>query len=101
LRSEGVPFNSYTCNDAAREGHLDVLKYLKSEGEEFDEETCYAATSREKYATTKGQKLKVLQWLVGEGCEWNVKWCYECAKAIDPDSDICKWIYLIDKFLPS
>ena len=79
-----MSFDSYTCEGAARGGHIHVLKYLKSEGVPFDEEICWDAAW--------GGHLAVLKWLVDEGCPWNIKECYECAKSKDPNSDMCKWI---------
>ena len=52
----------YLCEDAARGGHLEVLKWARENGCPWDEHTCtYAA---------EGGHLDVLQWALENGCPW-------------------------------
>jgi hypothetical protein len=46
-------------------GHLDVLRWARANGCEWDEGTCYAAAG--------GGHLAVLQWARANGCPWG-KW---------------------------
>ena len=46
LRSEGCPWNWWTCWAAAKGGHLEVLKWLRSEGCPWDEDKCEAAVKK-------------------------------------------------------
>ena len=69
LKSERVIFGSETCCGAAMEGHIKLLKYLKSEGVAFDSESC-------KSAAMEGH-FEVLKWLRSKemNCPWNVQEC--------------------------
>jgi hypothetical protein len=69
-----MSFDSRTCYDAALEGHLKVLKYLKSEGVPFDEDTCNWAA--------EGGYLIVLQWLRSDevDCPWDIERCLSEAR---------------------
>ena len=51
------------CEDAARGGHLEVLKLARENGCPWDEETCADAA--------EGGHLEVLQWARENGCPWN------------------------------
>ena len=61
-----------TCAFAAFGGHLDVLKWLRSEGCPWDEYTCH-------WAAEKGH-LKCLQWAQSEGCLWSDFTCQLAAQ---------------------
>ena len=43
LRSEGCPWNTYTCTAAAHNGQLECLKYAHAKGCRWDKYTCEAA----------------------------------------------------------
>ena len=56
-RSQGCPWNTHTCMEAAGGGHLEVLKWARSQGCPWDNNTCsYAAI---------GGHLEVLKWARG------------------------------------
>ena len=52
-----------TCVEAARDGNLAVLMYLRTKGCPWDAETCHAAA--------EGGHLQVLLWAALRGCPWN------------------------------
>merc|ERR1712232_289168 len=65
-------WNSFTCQYAARWGHLHVLQWLYNEENcEWDECISLAAAS--------GGHLEVLQWLRANGCPWNRDVCLAVA----------------------
>ena len=55
-----------TCSNAAKGGHLDVLKWLRSQDPPcpWNKETC-------RYAALSGH-LDVLKWLIDNGCPYDV-----------------------------
>ncbi len=67
-RSQGCPWNETDiCCLAARGGHLDVLQWARSQGCPLSVHTCaYAA---------EGGHLEVLQWLRSQGCPWDEWTC--------------------------
>ena len=85
LKSEGVAFDSWICSEAAEGGHIDVLKYLKSEGMSFDSKTCLLAAF--------GGRLEVLKWLRSEegNCPWNIKECLHVANS-ENHKETVTWI---------
>merc|ERR1711934_1185224 len=64
LRSEGCPWNVGACNSAAGEGHLECLKWLRSEGCPWDARACAGAAL--------DGHLDVLQWAIDNGCPYVV-----------------------------
>jgi hypothetical protein len=81
-----------TCEGAAKGGHLDVLKWARANGCEWDEDTCVEAV--------KGGHLEVLQWARENGCEWSERTCEEAAwgkellggHAWGPRLDVLQWL---------
>ena len=63
--------SSSICTAAARGGHLETLKWLRSNGCEWKEETCSSAA-------LEGH-LEVLKWARANGCEWNEATCSSAA----------------------
>ena len=59
--------DAQTSEWAAMRGHLEVLKWLRSEGCPWDEGACLCAAA--------GGHLEVLKWLRSEGCPWNELLC--------------------------
>ena len=53
-------WNSSTCSSAAKNGHLDVLKWARENGCEWDSWTCSNAA--------KNGHLDVLEWVRENGC---------------------------------
>ena len=80
-RSEGCPWNSWTCTNAARNGYLDILKWARANGCPWDAWTC-------AYAANDGH-LDVLKWLRSADCPWDTK-TYAFA-AENGHLDILKW----------
>jgi hypothetical protein len=63
-----------------RSSHLDVLKWARKNGCEWDELTCQNAA--------QGGHLDVLKWARKNGCEWNIQLCIDNAH----DVVIVDWI---------
>ena len=61
-----------TCSEAARGGHLDVLKWARQAGCEWDADTCSEAA--------RGGHLDVLKWARQAGCEWDADTCSDAAR---------------------
>ena len=59
-RDRGCQWNAGTCSGAAEGGHLDVLQWARANGCEWDWETCAFAA--------EGGHLEVLQWARENGC---------------------------------
>ena len=75
LRSEGCPWDRLACWGAAQGGHLEVLKWLRKEGCPWNEEVCAGAAL--------GGQLEVLKWLRSKGCPWNdLTWVYASSSLI-------------------
>ena len=62
-REKGCPWNSLTCSRAARGGHLEVLKWARENGCSWNEETCANAV--------EDGHLEVLKWARENGCPWD------------------------------
>ena len=72
------PWDSDVCYNAAFGGHLEVLRWARSQGCPWDEDlfphqqaTCAAA---------EGGHLKVLKWLIKEGCPYDKRECRRYAE---------------------
>ena len=63
FRKKGCPWDAKTCAAAAEGGHLWILEWLRKKGCPWDEATC-------SYAAHEGH-LEVLQWARKNGCPWN------------------------------
>jgi Ankyrin repeats (3 copies) len=63
LRKNGEIFDRHTAESAAAAGHIAVLSYLRSEGCEWDDWTVADAAAN--------GHLKVVQFLHEHGCEWS------------------------------
>ncbi len=75
------PGNADTCEDAARDGHLEVLKWARQEGAPWDALTCAWAA--------KGGHLEVLKWARQEGAPWDQYTCAWAAKR--GHLEVLKW----------
>ena len=66
LRSEGCPWDKYVCRGAARGGHLEILKWLRSQDPPcpWHKIVCDIAAVR--------NHLDVLQWAIDNGCPYVV-----------------------------
>jgi hypothetical protein len=42
----GIPWDRYTCSEAARRGHFDLLKWVRAQGCPWDEKTCPSSARR-------------------------------------------------------
>jgi hypothetical protein len=62
-RANGCDWDSRTCEDAALEGHLEVLQWARANGCPWDAVTCQCAAG--------GGHLEVLQWARANGCPCN------------------------------
>ena len=71
-RQNGCPWGKGTCQAAAKGGHLEVLQWLRRNGCEWDENTCAWAAS--------AGRLETLRWARENGCPWNEKACMYAAK---------------------
>ena len=95
LRSVGFQWNERICAFAAMGGHLEELKWLRANGCPWDEETCeFAATGG------TGGHLEVLQWARANGCQWGTSTCVFAAMRGHLDvlqwarANGCPWISL-------
>ena len=70
-----------TCSAAAREGHLDILKWARDHGCDWDSETCWFAA--------QGGHLDVLKWAREHGCDCNLLECREKANFNDHKHILC------------
>ena len=52
---------------ACKGGHLEIMKWLRSEGCGWDWKECAHAAA--------GGHMEALKWLRGEGCPWNERTC--------------------------
>mmetsp|Transcript_49537 Transcript_49537/g.96910 ORF Transcript_49537/g.96910 Transcript_49537/m.96910 type:complete len:198 (-) Transcript_49537:40-633(-) len=78
LKKEGCVWNEWACNTAAHGGHLEVLQWLREEGCPWGWRTCmYAARSR---------NVGMLRWALENGCPYNERH-FRC---ID-DPDFLEW----------
>ena len=59
---ERLPWDEDTCMSAAEHGHLEVLKWARSNGCPWNEKTCANAAS--------GGHLEILKWARENGCPW-------------------------------
>ena len=64
LRSQGCSLDADECSGAAEGGHLEILKWLRSEGCPWDERACTSAAIH--------GHLDVLQWAIDNGCPYEV-----------------------------
>ena len=69
------PWDKYVCHFAAQKGHLEVLRWARSQGCPWDEDV-------PRFAARNGQ-LKVLKWLINEGCPYDKRQCLEAAEYAD------------------
>jgi hypothetical protein len=70
-RSNNCHWDSWTCTIAARYGHLEVLKWARSNNCPWDKWVCASASD--------GGHLKVLQWLKSQECPWDSETCMYAA----------------------
>ena len=70
-----------TCSSAARGGYFKLLKWARTQGCDWDKQTCNAAA--------RGGHLKMLKWVKARGCEWDVGTC-SCA-ARGGHLNVLKW----------
>lgn len=71
-REEGCPWDQNTCRCAAERGHLEVLRWAKEQGCPWDKSTC-------KFAA-RGGHLALLKWAREQGCPWDERTCSSAAK---------------------
>ena len=72
LRTNGCWFGDNSCKLAAANGHLDVLKYLHENGNyEWDKEECWCAAGN--------GHIKILQYLHENKCPWDLITCMKAA----------------------
>jgi hypothetical protein len=71
-KANGCPWNEKVCSNAARGGHVDVLRWARENECPWDEWTCaYAA---------RGGHLNVLEWARDHDCPWNPSTCAYAAR---------------------
>ena len=68
IKKQGFVADKWVMAWAATSGNLELMKWLRGEGAEWDESAC-------AYAALTGH-LHVLQWLRGKGCAWNGATCH-------------------------
>ena len=78
-----IPNNKLTvlCEKIAKSGNLEVLKWARENGCEWNRSTCSNAAF--------GGHLEVLKWALSNGCEWNR---YTCSNAaLGGHLEVLKW----------
>jgi hypothetical protein len=86
--STGYDWCKIECGiSAAAAGHLQVLKWVHSKGEEAEE--CVWKTVHCS-AASGGGHLRVLKWLQSVGCEWDSSSCYLASKV--GNLKMLKWL---------
>ncbi len=70
-RSQGYPWSWNVCAAAASGGHLEVLQWARSQGCPWNEQTCADAA--------RGGHLEMLQWARSQGCPWDEWTCLYAA----------------------
>lgn len=73
----------YRCEEAANNGDLVLLQWVRAHGCPWDGWTCY-------WAAVNGH-LHVLQWARGEGCPWDKDFCERVARE-NKHFDVAEWI---------
>ena len=81
LRTNAYEWKSETCSSAAHGGHLEVLKWARANGCEWDGRTCSSAA--------RGGHLEVLKWARANGCEWDWRTCSSAAHG--GHLEVLKW----------
>ena len=71
LHEKGCPWNEWTCFEAAQYGHLECLKYAHKNGCPCDGRTCFLAA--------RGGHLEFLKYLHEHGCPWDEGTCLGAA----------------------
>ncbi len=83
-------FGFGTCSSAAESGHLNVVKWARTNGCVLGFQTCSRAS--------KSGHLDVLKWARANGCNWNSLTCSDAAQSghLDQRSEMgaCKWLCL-------
>ena len=72
LQEKGCPWDEGTCRGAAFAGNLECLKYAREKGCPWDEKTCAGAA--------EGGHLGILKYLRENGCPWDEDTCSSAAK---------------------
>ena len=80
-QSDRLKFSA--CGTAARWGYLEVFKWARANGCEWDASTCASAA--------RGGHLDVLKWARSNGCNWDYQVCMICA-IHGHHPEIVKWI---------
>mmetsp|Transcript_7876 Transcript_7876/g.29507 ORF Transcript_7876/g.29507 Transcript_7876/m.29507 type:complete len:219 (+) Transcript_7876:718-1374(+) len=70
-----------TCADAAADGNLEALKWLRANGTAWDAKTCSAAAA--------GGHLEILKWSREHGCPWDAATCKSAADG--GHLEVLKW----------
>ena len=77
----GSAWNAWTCANAARGGHLDVLRWARENGCAWNANTCAFAA--------EGGHLEVLRWARENGCEWDARTATYAARG--GHLDVLRW----------
>jgi hypothetical protein len=81
LSTGTLSLDANMCSLAASEGHLEMLKWAKKNGYNWDEITCSLAS--------KGGHLEILKWARENNCPWDEVVCVEAANG--GHFSILKW----------
>ena len=57
VRQNGCEWNSHVCSNAAHSGHLEVLKWARQNGCEWNRNVCMFASKNKHYEVLKWTKL--------------------------------------------
>ena len=71
---------TYWCACAVRQGHFEMLKWLRENGCPWNEHTCMEMA---------GGHLEILQWARENGCPWDTLTCADAARG--GHLEVLKW----------
>ena len=96
LSGWGYYFNQNACEEAAREGHLEALKFLRGLDPPCRWKECWKTCE----GAAKGGHLEVLKWARSEDppCPWNVLTC--CGAAEGGHLEVLKFVRGLDPPCP-
>ena len=82
IRLIPLPWNEFTCRNAAKFGHLELLKWLHEQGCPWD---CLTFSNAAGFGN-----IEMLEWLYQMKCPWDST---ACSQAIDAGNwDALKWL---------
>lgn len=89
LKRKNVNISGYVGQGAAKEGRLNILKWMKDEGYQMEVDDSYGTLC---YQAAKGGHLEVLQWAIKEGYEFFRERMAGYHAVVGGHLDVLKWM---------